>query len=76
MALLEVSNLSIQLQTHRGLALAVRDVSFTLERGATLGLIGESGCDHAARRTSAAHNKVIVLITQMIHAHAPYRCSD
>lgn len=44
MALLEVSNLSIQLQTHRGLALAVRDVSFTLERGATLGLIGESGC--------------------------------
>lgn len=44
MALLEVSNLSINLETHRGRALAVRDVSFTLERGATLGLIGESGC--------------------------------
>ena len=44
MALLEVSNLSINLQTHRGRAQAVRDVSFTLERGATLGLIGESGC--------------------------------
>ncbi|EHN66568.1 ABC transporter ATP-binding protein [Comamonas testosteroni] len=44
MALLEVSSLTINLQTHRGRAQAVRDVSFTLERGATLGLIGESGC--------------------------------
>ena len=44
MPLLEVSNLSVQLQTHRGPAEAVRDVSFSLERGETLGLIGESGC--------------------------------
>ena len=44
MALLEVSNLCINLQTPRGLAQAVRNVSFTLEHGATLGLIGESGC--------------------------------
>jgi peptide/nickel transport system ATP-binding protein len=44
MALLEVTDLSVLLQTHRGPAYAVRDVSFTLERGATLGLIGESGC--------------------------------
>ena len=44
MALLEVKDLSVQLRTHRGPAYAVRDVSFTLERGATLGLIGESGC--------------------------------
>ena len=44
MALLEVSNLSVQLQTQRGPALAVRDVSFSLERGQTLGLVGESGC--------------------------------
>lgn len=44
MPLLEVSHLDITLQTRRGRALAVRDVSFSLERGATLGLIGESGC--------------------------------
>ncbi|WP_120966432.1 ABC transporter ATP-binding protein [Comamonas sp. lk] len=44
MSLLEVTNLTINLQTHRGRAQAVRDVSFSLERGATLGLIGESGC--------------------------------
>jgi peptide/nickel transport system ATP-binding protein len=43
-ALLEVQNLHVRLQTHRGPALAVRDVSFTLERGETLGLVGESGC--------------------------------
>ena len=44
MALLEVSGLSVQLQTQRGPAYAVRDVSFCLERGQTLGLVGESGC--------------------------------
>lgn len=44
MPLLEVRDLSVELQTQRGPALAVRDVSFTLERGQTLGVIGESGC--------------------------------
>jgi peptide/nickel transport system ATP-binding protein len=44
MALLEVNNLQIVLQTQRGPAAAVRGVSFALERGETLGLIGESGC--------------------------------
>ena len=44
MPLLEVNNLHVKLLTHRGPAYAVRDVSFTLERGETLGLIGESGC--------------------------------
>ncbi len=44
MPLLEVRNLHVKLQTHRGPAYAVRDVSFTLERGETLGLVGESGC--------------------------------
>lgn len=44
MPLLEVNNLHVRLQTHRGPADAVRSVSFALERGETLGLIGESGC--------------------------------
>ncbi len=44
MALLEVENLHVTLQTHRGPAPAVRDVSFALKRGETLGLVGESGC--------------------------------
>ena len=44
MALLEARHLRVDLHTHRGTAAAVRDMSFTLERGDTLGLIGESGC--------------------------------
>jgi peptide/nickel transport system ATP-binding protein len=42
--LLEVSNLRVTLNTARGPADALRDVSFTLDRGDTVGLIGESGC--------------------------------
>jgi peptide/nickel transport system ATP-binding protein len=44
MPLLEVIGLSVLLHTQRGPAYAVRDVSFTLERGQTLGIVGESGC--------------------------------
>ena len=44
MALLEVTDLHVHLRTPRGVAEAVRGLSFTLERGDTLGLIGESGC--------------------------------
>jgi peptide/nickel transport system ATP-binding protein len=44
MPLLEVQDLYVRLHTQRGPADAVRGVSFGLERGETLGLIGESGC--------------------------------
>jgi peptide/nickel transport system ATP-binding protein len=43
-SLLEVENLGIRLTTSRGPAQAVREVSFALKRGETLGLVGESGC--------------------------------
>ena len=44
MPLLEVTHLRVTLNTARGPVDALRGVSFTLERGQTLGLIGESGC--------------------------------
>ena len=42
--MLDVSDLSVRLQTQRGPAHAIRQVSFSLQRGDTLGLVGESGC--------------------------------
>ena len=42
--LLEVKNLKKYFNTPRGLLHAVDDVTFTLERGKTLGVVGESGC--------------------------------
>jgi peptide/nickel transport system ATP-binding protein len=44
MPLIAVEGLGISLNTSRGRAQAVREVSFTLRRGETLGLVGESGC--------------------------------
>ena len=44
MSLLEVDDLRVSLRTAQGPVQALRGVSFKLERGATLGLIGESGC--------------------------------
>lgn len=42
--LLEVTDLQVSLPTAGGLLAALRGLSFTIERGQTLGLIGESGC--------------------------------
>jgi peptide/nickel transport system ATP-binding protein len=44
MPLIEIEDLRVRLNTSRGPADAIRGVSFSLERGETLGLIGESGC--------------------------------
>ena len=48
--LLDVEHLTIKFFTRRGVVHAVRDVSFTVARGETLGLVGESGSARASRR--------------------------
>lgn len=42
--LLEVRNLKKYFKTPKGLLHAVDDVSFSIEKGKTLGIVGESGC--------------------------------
>lgn len=44
MKLLEIKNLSIQYRTSKGNVQAVKDVSFDIEKGEAIGLVGESGC--------------------------------
>lgn len=43
-ALLEVKHLKKYFDTPKGLLHAVDDISFSIERGKTLGVVGESGC--------------------------------
>jgi peptide/nickel transport system ATP-binding protein len=42
--LLDVQDLRLMLPSAQGPVAALRGLNFTLERGQTLGLIGESGC--------------------------------
>ena len=42
--ILEVKHLKKYFNTPKGLLHAVDDVNFTLDRGKTLGIVGESGC--------------------------------
>jgi peptide/nickel transport system ATP-binding protein len=42
--LIEVKNLKKYFKTSRGMLHAVDDISFTIDKGKTMGLVGESGC--------------------------------
>lgn len=55
--LLEVNNLSIEYETPDGPDVkAVRDVSFTLDRGDNFGLVGESGCGKTTTADAVIRN--------------------
>jgi oligopeptide/dipeptide ABC transporter ATP-binding protein len=51
-ALLEVEDLRVGFDTEAGLVRAVDGVSFTIEAGRTLGLVGESGCGKSVSASS------------------------
>jgi peptide/nickel transport system ATP-binding protein len=43
-ALLDVKDLRTSFRTEDGMVRAVEGVNFTVEKGQTLGIVGESGC--------------------------------
>ena len=54
-ALLEVRNLCKYFPTPKGQLHAVENVSFTLEKGKTLGIVGESGCGKSTLGRTVIH---------------------
>jgi peptide/nickel transport system ATP-binding protein len=54
MSLLDVKNLTTAFRTGKGDLVAVNDVSFRLEKGEALGLVGESGCGKTTAALSIA----------------------
>lgn len=54
-ALLEVRNLKKYFKTPRGMLHAVDDISFTLDEGKTLGVVGESGCGKTTLGRTVLH---------------------
>ena len=42
--LLSVNNLNIEAHTRMGVVRVVKDLSFSIRQGETLGVVGESGC--------------------------------
>ncbi len=53
--LLEVKHLETQFRTKNGQVTAVDDVSFSVEEGETLGIVGESGCGKSVTSLSILH---------------------
>ena len=57
-ALLQVQNLKKYFKTAKGQLHAVDDITFSLERGKTLGVVGESGCGKSTKndpQSSSGH---------------------
>lgn len=80
--LLKVENLSVSYQKNNRSFLAVKSVSFEVERGKTLGLVGESGCGKsstglAIMRLIPSHGKVWIEDTEVLSlsqsSFLPYR---
>ncbi len=63
--ILEVKNLKLYYETRKGIVKAVDNVSFTLKRGETLAIVGESGCGK-----SSMAKAIIRLLPRNVHTYS------
>jgi len=68
MSILSIEHLSVRLKSNKGMVNAVRDTSFSIEKGAIFGLVGESGCGKSvtAKSILKLHNPKASTITGKI----------
>ena len=60
--LLSVNNLNIEAHTRTGVVQVVKDLSFSIRQGETLGVIGESGCGKTVTALSIMKLLLLCLI--------------
>jgi len=68
--LLEVSDLTVEIPTRRGIVRAVTEVSFRLHKGETLCLVGESGCGKSMTAMAMMNLLPAVAQRRAKHLHA------
>jgi len=68
--LLSINNLEVNFYTQRGVVRAVRDISFHIQKGETLALVGESGCGKSV--TAHSINQLIPMPPGKIDAGEIY----
>lgn len=74
MKLLEVQNLSVIFETELGIAKAVDDLSFSLDKGKVLGIVGESGCGKSV--TSLSVLRLIVSPGKIVNGKVLFEGQD
>ena len=64
-SILDVRNLKISFRTASGTVKAVRDISFSLEKGKTLAIVGESGSGKSVTSSSSLPAKTTIRSTAL-----------
>lgn len=80
MAILDVKRLKISFRTNNGTVKAVRDISFSLEKGKTLAIVGESGSGKSVTSRAilgiSAGNAIIESGEIIYDGHDLLKCSE
>jgi len=74
MSLLDVRHLTVEYHTSQGRYRAVEDVSFTLEAGQSLGIVGESGCGKTT--SMLALLRLLPETGRIVHGEALFKGTD